>query len=358
MSKMLDILEMALNLFNFTYVRLDGSTKTELRSKIVERFNQDKRIFSFIASTRSGGIGLNLTGADCVIFYDTDWNPAMDKQAQDRCHRIGQTKNVQIYRLITEYTIEENILLKSLEKKKLAESIMEEGKFNYDYYKKLNVKDLLGELIMPGFGSTDLSSINMKQFQQALHTVEDRDDIIAGEQLHLEQKDLIQQDQLDNSTNFNNGIDWEKLPTIYAYGKSFVFNEYYEQYGIEKPITQQEQIFVREPLIFQEKDKESNESSDEIDQESEMAEEMDEIQENEKEENEEENAGSNIQKTEKSEQEKEESQEEENFGDQKNIRIFSRQEILQYYKLYQQMQKSVQSAYQFQEQQAAFKVQE
>eukprot|EP00828_Plagiopyla_frontata_P023720 TRINITY_DN3031_c0_g1_i3.p2 TRINITY_DN3031_c0_g1~~TRINITY_DN3031_c0_g1_i3.p2 ORF type:complete len:358 (-),score=44.42 TRINITY_DN3031_c0_g1_i3:45-1118(-) len=199
---------------------------------------------------------------------------------------------------------------------------------------------------------------NMKQFQQALHTVEDRDDIIAGEQLHLEQKDLIQQDQLDNSTNFNNGIDWEKLPTIYAYGKSFVFNEYYEQYGIEKPITQQEQIFVREPLIFQEKDKESNESSDEIDQESEMAEEMDEIQENEKEENEEENAGSNIQKTEKSEQEKEESQEEENFGDQKNIRIFSRQEILQYYKLYQQMQKSVQSAYQFQEQQAAFKVQE
>ena len=58
---------------------------------------------------------------------------------------------MQIYRLITEYTIEENILLKSLEKKKLAESIMEEGKFNYDYYKKLNVRDLLGELIMPGF---------------------------------------------------------------------------------------------------------------------------------------------------------------------------------------------------------------
>lgn len=66
--------------------------------------------------------------------------------------------------MITEHTIEENILLKSLEKKKLAESIMEEGKFNLDYYKKLNVRDLLGELIMPGFKQTDLSQIVLSNF--------------------------------------------------------------------------------------------------------------------------------------------------------------------------------------------------
>lgn len=66
----------------------------------MERFNGDKRIFAFILSTRSGGVGVNLTGADTVIFYDSDWNPTMDAQAQDRCHRIGQTRDVHIYRLV------------------------------------------------------------------------------------------------------------------------------------------------------------------------------------------------------------------------------------------------------------------
>ena len=71
----------------------------------MERFNQDPRIFCFILSTRSGGIGVNLTGADTVIFYDSDWNPTMDAQAQDRCHRIGQTRDVHIYRQVTASTV-------------------------------------------------------------------------------------------------------------------------------------------------------------------------------------------------------------------------------------------------------------
>ena len=62
------------------------------------RFNNDSKYFAFILSTRSGGVGINLTGADTVIFYDSDWNPTMDAQAQDRCHRIGQTRDVHIYR--------------------------------------------------------------------------------------------------------------------------------------------------------------------------------------------------------------------------------------------------------------------
>ena len=65
---------------------------------LMERFNRDERVFCFILSTRSGGLGVNLTGADTVIFYDSDWNPTMDAQAQDRCHRIGQTRDVHIYR--------------------------------------------------------------------------------------------------------------------------------------------------------------------------------------------------------------------------------------------------------------------
>ena len=98
MSKMLDILESFLNLYSYTYLRLDGATKPEQRQAYTQRYNTDTKIFAFILSTRSGGVGINLTGADTVIFYDSDWNPAMDHQAQDRCHRIGQTREVHIYR--------------------------------------------------------------------------------------------------------------------------------------------------------------------------------------------------------------------------------------------------------------------
>jgi len=73
--------------------------------QLMDRFNADRRIFVFILSTRSGGIGVNLTGADTVIFYDSDWNPTMDAQAQDRCHRIGQTRDVHIYRSVSVHII-------------------------------------------------------------------------------------------------------------------------------------------------------------------------------------------------------------------------------------------------------------
>ena len=77
------------------------STNVEQRQRMMDRFNRDDKIFAFILSTRSGGLGINLIGADSVIFYDTDWNPAMDAQAQDRAHRIGQTRDVHIYRLVS-----------------------------------------------------------------------------------------------------------------------------------------------------------------------------------------------------------------------------------------------------------------
>ena len=150
MTRMLDILEIFLNIHGFTYVRLDGSTKVELRQQIVDKFNNDKKVFCFISSTRSGGIGLNLTGADSIIFYDTDWNPAMDKQAQDRCHRIGQTRTVHIYRLITLSTIEENIFKKSIQKRELNYVVMEDGKFDIDNMQNLNNKLNIQNIIQEG----------------------------------------------------------------------------------------------------------------------------------------------------------------------------------------------------------------
>ncbi|KAK1779597.1 SNF2 family N-terminal domain-containing protein [Copromyces sp. CBS 386.78] len=144
MTKVLDILEQFLNIHGHKYLRLDGATKVEQRQILTDRFNHDPRILCFILSTRSGGLGINLTGADTVIFYDQDWNPAMDKQCQDRCHRIGQTRDVHIYRLVSEHTIEANILRKASQKQMLDDVVIQEGEFTTDYFNRLSVRDVLG----------------------------------------------------------------------------------------------------------------------------------------------------------------------------------------------------------------------
>ncbi len=83
---------------------------------MVEDFQKNPTIFAFLLSTRAGGLGVNLTAADTVIFYDNDWNPTIDAQAQDRAHRIGQTKPVSVYRLITKGTVEEKIVKRAKQK--------------------------------------------------------------------------------------------------------------------------------------------------------------------------------------------------------------------------------------------------
>lgn len=147
MTKVLDILEQFLNIHGHKYLRLDGATRIEQRQILTDRFNNDNRILCFILSTRSGGLGINLTGADTVIFYDQDWNPAMDKQCQDRCHRIGQTRDVHIYRLISEHTIEANILRKASQKQMLDDVVIQEGEFTTDYFNKMSVKDMAGDVV-------------------------------------------------------------------------------------------------------------------------------------------------------------------------------------------------------------------
>ncbi|GAB7344319.1 hypothetical protein MBLNU457_2184t1 [Dothideomycetes sp. NU457] len=141
MTLVLDILEQFLNIHGYRYMRLDGSTRIEQRQDMMERFNRDTRIDVFILSSRSGGIGMNLTGADTVIFYDLDWNPQMDKQCQDRAHRIGQTRDVHIYKLVSEHTIEVNILKKSNQKRMLDEVVIQEGEFTTDYFNKAQAED-------------------------------------------------------------------------------------------------------------------------------------------------------------------------------------------------------------------------
>lgn len=126
-TSMLDILEWTLDVIGVTYRRLDGSTQVTDRQTIVDTFNNDKSIFACLLSTRAGGQGLNLTGADTVIIHDMDFNPQIDRQAEDRCHRIGQTKPVTIFRLVTKSTVDENIYEIAKRKLVLDAAVLESG---------------------------------------------------------------------------------------------------------------------------------------------------------------------------------------------------------------------------------------
>ena len=127
MTRMIDLMEEYLTYRNYKYCRLDGSTKLEDRRDTVLDFQQRPEIFIFLLSTRAGGLGINLTAADTVIFYDSDWNPTIDSQAMDRAHRLGQTRQVTVYRLITRRTIEERIRKRALQKEEVQRVVISGG---------------------------------------------------------------------------------------------------------------------------------------------------------------------------------------------------------------------------------------
>ncbi|CAO3658263.1 unnamed protein product [Rhizopus stolonifer] len=131
MTKMLDILEdWAIGIKKWKICRLDGSVSQEVRRQQIEEFSDEKSTIQlFLLSTRAGGLGINLTAADTVIIFDSDWNPQMDLQAQDRVHRIGQTKPVLIYRFVAANTVEAKILEKATGKRRLEKLVISKGKF-------------------------------------------------------------------------------------------------------------------------------------------------------------------------------------------------------------------------------------
>ncbi|KAJ4471281.1 SNF2 family N-terminal domain-containing protein [Lentinula edodes] len=141
MTKILDVLEIYLNFHGYLYLRLDGATSIENRQYVTERFNKDEKVFCFIASSRSGGVGINLAGADTVIFYDSDFNPQMDRQCEARTHRIGQIRDVHIYRFISEHTFEEAMLLKANQKRFLDDIVIQKGEFDWKSIFKFDSED-------------------------------------------------------------------------------------------------------------------------------------------------------------------------------------------------------------------------
>ena len=124
MTRMIDLMEEYLIYRQYKYLRLDGASKISDRRDMVTDWQTRPELFVFLLSTRAGGLGINLTAADTVIFYDHDWNPSNDSQAMDRAHRLGQTKQVTVYRLITKGTIDERIVKLARNKKEVQDIVV------------------------------------------------------------------------------------------------------------------------------------------------------------------------------------------------------------------------------------------
>lgn len=129
-TRVLDILEDYCGKTAFKYVRLDGQSALADRRDIVAEWQTNEELFIFLLSTRAGGVGLNLTAADTVIFFDSDWNPTQDLQAMDRAHRLGQERPVTVYRLISRGTIEERMLIRAQQKNRINDLVIKGGGIN------------------------------------------------------------------------------------------------------------------------------------------------------------------------------------------------------------------------------------
>lgn len=139
---MLKIIEKELNKQRYQSFYLDGQTPLKDRVEMAEAFNNGEREI-FIISLKAGGTGLNLTGADTVILFDLWWNPAVEAQARGRAHRIGQTKKVEVIRLITQGTIEEKIFQLQERKRKLVDEIIQPGETLLSTLNERELRELL-----------------------------------------------------------------------------------------------------------------------------------------------------------------------------------------------------------------------
>ncbi|KAI8977792.1 SNF2 family N-terminal domain-containing protein [Trametes punicea] len=183
-TTMLDIIEdWAVECKGWPVCRIDGSMDMESRREDIRRFQEGgdapdaPRLF--LLSTRSGGLGLNLVAADTVIFYDQDWNPQADLQAQDRAHRIGQTKPVLIFRLLCAHTIETKILQRATEKRKLEALVIAKGEFKNPVAAKRSKNQALAELAM------ELHRLEGEKIQVVPSTEAGKASVISDEDLNM-----------------------------------------------------------------------------------------------------------------------------------------------------------------------------
>lgn len=158
-KQMLDVLEKFIRILgNIEYLRMDGGTPIGKRQTLIDQFNNDKRVDVFLLTTRVGGLGVNLTGADRVIIYDPDWNPSVDQQSRERAWRLGQKNDVTIYRLMTAGTIEEKIYHRQIFKQFLTNKILKDPK-QRRFFKMNDLHDLFSLGDSDESGGTETGSL-------------------------------------------------------------------------------------------------------------------------------------------------------------------------------------------------------
>ncbi|KAM3863230.1 LOW QUALITY PROTEIN: DNA excision repair protein ERCC-6 [Diretmus argenteus] len=156
--QMLEILEVFLRENKYSYLKMDGTTAIATRQPLIAQYNEDKSIFIFLLTTKVGGLGVNLTGANRVIIYDPDWNPSTDTQARERAWRIGQTQQVTIYRLLTAGTIEEKIYHRQIFKQFLTNRVLKDPK-QRRFFKTNDIYELFTLSNPDGTQGTETSAI-------------------------------------------------------------------------------------------------------------------------------------------------------------------------------------------------------
>jgi len=160
MTRMMDILEDYCLYRQYKYCRIDGNTSGDDRERLIDEYNEENsEKFIFLLSTRAGGLGINLYTADVVVLYDSDWNPQVDLQAMDRAHRIGQKKEVQVFRFATENTIDEKVIERAYAKLELDALVIQQGRMA-ETNKALGKDELLN---MVRFGAEQVFSTSGSQ---------------------------------------------------------------------------------------------------------------------------------------------------------------------------------------------------
>ncbi|XP_050542217.1 lymphoid-specific helicase-like isoform X2 [Daktulosphaira vitifoliae] len=180
MVMILDIIEEFLMYRSYKFTRLDGTMSIQERVENMRIFNTDPSCFVMMISTRAGGLGLNLTAADTVIIFDSDWNPQADLQAQDRCHRMGQEKPVVVYRLCSKDTVDERILDRAVAKRKLEKMVIGNGTFNRSSKISLTTIEELMSLLESSDYNKKIQSNGFIFTDEELDALLDRSDMITS----------------------------------------------------------------------------------------------------------------------------------------------------------------------------------
>jgi SWI/SNF-related matrix-associated actin-dependent regulator of chromatin subfamily A member 5 len=209
MSRMLDILEDYMVWKGYQYCRIDGQTSHEDRVRDIDEFNREgSEKFIFLLTTRAGGLGINLATADSVIMYDSDWNPQVDLQAEDRAHRIGQKKQVVVFRFVTEHAIEEKVIERAASKLRLDQLVIQQQLANSQIAaaaaaaeQKLGKNDLVG---MIRHGAADLFKNNSSEDQSSKIMELSIEEILKkGEERTRTLEQKFQKFGLDDLQNFS-----------------------------------------------------------------------------------------------------------------------------------------------------------